>query len=149
MEFNAAVLIICFINFLLMTLGAFFWYPRLFGTLCNCCCSCCHCLAWAAALAVRFNPVGIWCGFNVAPIQYEGNRKFNDSHTFKSDGGILAAFGILQLIFWCCQCYCCWLPLYWTPEASGASSSTTVKTLSVDTKDKKKKKKKDGNGSSS
>ena len=96
------------------------------------------------ALGTRFNPMGIWCSMNVAPVKYEGNGKFTDSQTYKTDGALLGALGIVQLFFFCVQCYCCCLPLYWTPEAAGSSS-----TVKVEVKDKKKKKDKKGSGSSS
>ena len=104
------------LNFVLLTFGAFWFYPRLIGTFINCCCGCCNLGGFIFALGVRFNPLGAHCVLNVAPLQYEGDSQFNDSWTYKKDGGVLAAFGTLQIIFWFCQCYCCHLPLYYTPN---------------------------------
>ena len=64
--FNASVLIVTAINLFVMTLGAFWFYPRYFGALCNMCYSCCNCAAWITVLSRRFNPIGNWCSYNVA-----------------------------------------------------------------------------------
>jgi len=94
------------LNFVLMTFGAFYFYPRLIGTFLNCCFSCCHFAAWITALAVRFSPIGNMCGLNISGNQYEvlpdGTIKFNDSWTYKKDGSVLALLGFLQMILWCC-----------------------------------------------
>jgi len=142
-NFNAAMLILMSLNFITMTIGAFWYYPRLIGTFCNCCCGCCHFAAFTVALAYRTNPLGAYCSANVAGIQYEGNGKYNDSWTYKKDGGVLMALGAIQIILWCVQCYCCCLPLYWTPSVDEV---VVVKT--VEKKEKKKKKKKDGGSGS-
>ena len=115
-------------NFVLMTVGAFYFYPRLIGTFFNCCYACCHLVAWVLTLAARFNPLGRNCVLNVAPIQYEGDGKWNDLSTYKKDGSVLAALGAMQALLWCIQCYCCSLPLYSTPNQHG-SSKTNVQSV--------------------
>jgi len=90
------------LNYIVMALGGFYFLPRLIGTFCNCCLGCCHLVAFIMALAVRFNPKGAYCAANVAAIQYEGDRKFNDSWTFKKDASLLATLGVIQLLFWLC-----------------------------------------------
>ena len=107
-------------NFVIMTLGAFYFYPRIIGTFINCCYGCCHLIAWTLILGMRFNPIGNHCVLNVAPLQYTGDNTFDDSWTYKKDGSVLAILGALQFILWCCQCYCCWLPLYCTPNEFGS-----------------------------
>jgi len=114
--FNGLCLIITAMNFLVLTCGAFYFYPRYFGTLCNFCYSCCHCSAWLACMTMRFNPIGALCAANVAPSTYK-DGKWDDSTTYKSDGGMLAALGILQAMFWFCQCCFCCLPCLLTPVA--------------------------------
>ena len=115
--FNGTCLIITAMNFLVMTCGAFYFYPRYFGTLCNFCYSCCHCTAWFACLSTRFNPLGALCAANVAPSTYKDGKWDYESTTYKDDGGMLAAFGILQSMFWFCQCCFCCLPCLLTPVA--------------------------------
>ena len=74
MAYNGTVLLVMAANFVLMTFGAFFFYPRVIGTLCNCCCACfCHFGAWTMALAYRYNPIGVYCSINVAPNHYLGD----------------------------------------------------------------------------
>ena len=85
--FNAIMLILMALNFALMTIGAFYFYPRLIGTFLNCCYGCCHFAAWVLTLAVRFNPPGRYCAINIASNQYEGNLRWTpDSWTYKKDG---------------------------------------------------------------
>ena len=84
------VLIVSGINFILMAIGAFWFYPRYVGTVINGCYGCCHCCAWIMALSSRFNPLGDMCSINVAPNKYEAG-KWSDASTYKSDGAELAA----------------------------------------------------------
>ena len=127
--FNAACLIITAINFVVMTFGACYFYPRYLGTMFNFCYACCHCAAFSMAIGVRFNPLGIWCSYNVAPVKYDADvplnfnlkqgtyhfDKFSDEQTYQKDSNILAGLGVIQSILWCVQCCCCCLPLLYTP----------------------------------
>ena len=97
--------------------------------MCNFCYACCHCAAFSIAIGVRFSPLGIWCSYNVAPVKYDSDMplnfnlkegtyhfdKFSDEQTYQSDSGVLAILGVIQSILWCLQCYCCCLPLLYTP----------------------------------
>ena len=121
--FNAAVLIVTAVNFVVLTCGAFLFYPRYFGTLCNMCYSCCNCCAAFSAIAVRFGPFGIWCSYNESPYTYDNEKLVLNGPTYMSDGSILGAIGLLNAIFWCFQCYCCCLPLFTTPVYSKRSSN--------------------------
>ena len=100
-----------------MTIGAFYFYPRYFGAICNCCYACCHFSALSAAISLRYSPIGALCAVNVAPSTYN-DGKWSDSTTYKSDAGILAALGGMQFILWCCQCYVCCIPCLMTPIAA-------------------------------
>mmetsp|Transcript_37870 Transcript_37870/g.46109 ORF Transcript_37870/g.46109 Transcript_37870/m.46109 type:complete len:263 (+) Transcript_37870:3-791(+) len=118
--FNAACLFVTAINFIVLMFGAFFFYPRYFGTMCNLCYGCCHCSAFITALAVRFNPYGLWCSVNIAGNKYEGmgsdgKHKWSDEQTYQSDGNVLAMMASIQAVLWCFQCYCCCVPLLQTP----------------------------------
>ena len=79
---NATVLFLSAINLVVMLFGAFFWWPRLFGTYFNFCYACCHCSAFLLALGVRFNPVGELCAINVAPSEYLGDGEWSDTMTY-------------------------------------------------------------------
>jgi len=94
-SFNATVLIFSFANFVLLMIGAFWFYPRLFGTCFNCCLGIFHFAAWIHGLNVRFSPLGRACALNVAGNEYEGDGKWNDSMTYKKDANILVAFGTI------------------------------------------------------
>ena len=102
------------INFILMAIGAFWFYPRFIGTILNFCCACCFGLsAWSAALAAAVNPIGRWCSMNVAPTTYEGGystgsmlgdmmagqksylQYWNDKTTYKTDHGLLISLAVV------------------------------------------------------
>ena len=121
--FNTVIMIIQAANLAFLSLGAWYWFPRMCGTMLNCCFGFIHLIAFSIALGVRFNALGVWCAANVSPIQYEGKVLgmpiFSDSATYKSDGSILAAFGAIQVVFWFVQCFFCCLPLCCTPSAEG------------------------------
>ena len=99
--FNAVILLISFFNFCLLMVGAFWFYPRIIGTIFNCCIGVCHLAAWVFALSVRYSALGRACVLNVEGNQYEGNSVWNDSMDFKKDGNILYAFATVQAILWC------------------------------------------------
>ena len=113
--FNSSVLGISAGNFIIMTLGACFFWPRFVGTWINFCYACCHCSAFATAIAVAFGPLGARCKTNIIGNEYEGNYKFNDSMTYKMDGELLGALGAIQAVFWLAQCCLCCFPLFLTP----------------------------------
>jgi len=56
--FNSIVLIIMALNYITMAIGGFYLFPRIIGTICNCCCGCCHFAAFITVLSVRFGPLG-------------------------------------------------------------------------------------------
>lgn len=85
-SFNASIMIIQGINFILLSVGAFYFYPRLIGTFCNFCLGCCHLSAFSMALAARYSPAGAICAVNISSNQYEGDGQFNDEWTYKKDG---------------------------------------------------------------
>ena len=99
--FNAACLMITGINFLVMVLGAYFFAVRLFASIFNCCYGCCHCLAFATALGVRWNPLGQICSHNVAPSTFKDD-KWSDTTTYESDASVLNTLGMVSAFIWCC-----------------------------------------------
>ena len=114
--FNGSIMIIQAINFIAMACGAYYWWPRLLGTLCNCCLSCVHLSAWIVIFSARFSPLGNYCAINIAPIQLKGDTMddFDDEWTYQSEGGLMIIFGVIQALLFLCQCFC-WCPLYRTP----------------------------------
>jgi hypothetical protein len=56
---NGYIMIAQAVNFIVMTIGAFFFYPRCIGTILNFLLACCcHSTAISIALAARFLPFG-------------------------------------------------------------------------------------------
>ena len=55
-NFNAYILMVQMANYLLLMLGAFWFWPRCIGTICNCCCGCCHLLGILSIFGSRFSP---------------------------------------------------------------------------------------------
>ena len=102
------------INFLVMVLGAYFFAVRLLASIFNCCYGCCHCLAFATALGVRWNPLGQICSHNIAPSTFKDD-KWSDATTYESDASVLNTLGMVSAFIWCCQCCVCWVPLILTP----------------------------------
>ena len=76
-SFNGSLMIIQAINFVVLTVGAFWFYPRLCATVCNCCLGCCHFYGIVAALNGSLSPYGVMCGYNIAPVDYKGNLEFD------------------------------------------------------------------------
>ena len=113
--FNASVLFLSSFNFIAMAVGAYFWWPRMFGAYINLCYACCHCSAFTMALALRFNPVGAWCAIIIAPSEYKGNGEWDDTMTYKKDGELLGSLASIQAVFWFFQCFFCCLPCLNTP----------------------------------
>ena len=115
-SFNALVLAMNAINLIVMIYGAFYWTPRLYGTLCNFCCACCHFFAIFSTFSYRYGAYGYKCAANKSPSTYEGNGKWSDSTTYASDGQLLLVLGSVQLVFWFFQCCFLCIPLLKTPS---------------------------------
>jgi len=132
-QFNASVLFVTMVNFIILSFGGFFFCPRYFGTFFNLCYACCHCMACGAAIGVVANPLGRICAINIAPSTLEDGdwrdrKNWSDVTTYQSDAGSLIAMAITQLILWCMQCYCCCIPTLLTPrkEMDRSQASTVV-----------------------
>ena len=74
-------------NFVLMAVGGFFYYPRLIGTIINCCLACpCHFTAFVMMFVRRNNPIGDLCSYNEAPSTYEGDGQWDiGGDTYEDD----------------------------------------------------------------
>lgn len=80
--FNGIILFIQGVNFVVMTFGAYWWTPRVIGTLCNLCLGCCHCLAFTSALSAAYGVMGSWCVVNISPNQMESKNDWSDEWTY-------------------------------------------------------------------
>ena len=76
--YNAITTLIMCGNFVLLTFGAFWFWPRLVGTLVNFFIGCCHCSAISMMMAGVMGPHGRICGYNLAPSTYLGDEKFDE-----------------------------------------------------------------------
>ena len=115
-SYNAAWAIIMACNFVLMTIGAFWFWPRYIGTICNCCLGCCHISGIGFMLAGALNPYPRICSFNKSTAEYKGDYEWDyDGMTYQNEHSLMLGFAIVQLIFWTVQCCCCCLPLCTTP----------------------------------
>ena len=98
-------------------IGACFFYARFIGTVCNCCLSCCHLIALIAGLIYSGGPLGIYCSYNVASVDYEGNYRFKvDRGTYQDDRNLMKNLSIVQLVLFIIQFFFCWAPLHMTPN---------------------------------
>jgi len=93
-SFNASIMIIQGINFIVLSIGAFYFYPRLIGTFCNFCLGCCHLSAFSIAIAARYSPAGALCAINISPNQVDG-KTWSDEWTYQKEGQLLGALGIV------------------------------------------------------
>ena len=76
-SYNAAWAIIMGLNFILMTIGAFWFWPRFIGTWCNCCLGCCHISGISFMLAGATNPMGRICSYNKSTVEYKGDYEWD------------------------------------------------------------------------
>jgi len=112
------------VNFILMTIGAFWFWPRFIGTWCNCCLGCCHITGISFMLAGATNPMGRYCAFNKSTVEYKGDYEWDfDGMTYQSEHSMMFGLAIVQLLFWFIQCYCCCLPLIYTPVKDDAHTA--------------------------
>ena len=81
-SFNASIMIIQGINFIVLSIGAFYFYPRLIGTFCNFCLGCCHLSAFSVALSTRYSAPGAICAINISPNQYDEDKGWDDEWTY-------------------------------------------------------------------
>ena len=104
--------------YFILVFGSCFFYIRCVGTILNCVVGCfCQISIIAMALFNRFsNPYGRRCALNNAPVNYEGDGKFEfDGPTYKDDAAMIVGFAAVQMVLLCCQFTCCCVPLCLTP----------------------------------
>ena len=104
------------VNFIVLTIGAFWFWPRFIGTICNCFLSCCHGIGVGFLFAGALNPYPRICSYNKSTSSYEGDYEWNyEGMTYEREHGMMFFLGVLQFIIMCAQCCCCCLPLCCTP----------------------------------
>ena len=113
---NASWLIIMGFNFLTMMCGAFYWWPRFFGAVCNYFLCIMHLVGIIFTGVALGSPYGRICSYNKSINTYEGDYKWDwEGNTYDGDHGLLLATFVLMLIFWIIQVTCCCLPCCMTP----------------------------------
>ena len=72
--YNAAIMFLQAVNFVVMAIGGFFWYPRLFGTVINFICAATfHLAAVILLFGGRLSPPGDICSYNISPNTYDSD----------------------------------------------------------------------------
>ena len=114
---NGIIMLFMAFNFVLMSVGGFYFYPRCIGTWINAFCACCcHSTVVGLALSGRWRAYGNYCSFNIMPSQYDGNYlPVVDGYSYADEAGLIGAFGVLQMLLCFAQCCCFCLPLRNTP----------------------------------
>ena len=75
--YNAVWVLIMGINFIMLAIGAFWFWPRYVGTVLNCCFGCCHCSAIMWMLSGVLGPAGRICSFNISTSTYQGDYEWD------------------------------------------------------------------------
>lgn len=75
--YNAVWMCIMGCNFILLTFGAKWFWPRLIGTWLNMAFGCCHCSGIGLLMAGVTGPFGVICGYNKSTSTYEGDFKWD------------------------------------------------------------------------
>ena len=116
--FNASIMFIQAVNFIVMAIGGFFWYPRLCGTLFNLVCAfTCHFASVILMFNRRLRPFGDLCSNNYVTSTYNGDNDWDEGgNTYEDDANLMILLAVFQFLFWLVQCFCCCLPLLCTPK---------------------------------
>ena len=92
-KINAYVMMLQSANFVFLTFGAFFFWPRYFGTICNCCCACfAHLTAIITAMMGRWGAAGDNCAMNIAPVKYKDSEFDSTGRTYEDDANLMSTF---------------------------------------------------------
>lgn len=112
------------VNFLVMTFGAWFWWPRYIGCIMNCCLANCTLIGGIVSIVAVGRPYGRICSYNRSTSTYKGDYEWDfDGMTYEDEFGMLLGVGVLSFVFWFFQCCCCWIPCYTTPLKAKDSSN--------------------------
>ena len=85
------------LNELVLAVGAFYFYPRIIGTLLN---ACIFSIVMICSITATFRGVhdvfGRYCAMNVAPVEHEGGHDFKiDGRTYKDDARTMKTLMII------------------------------------------------------
>ena len=97
---NSTVMFCQALNFLTLTFGAFYFYPRVIGTYCNLLLGTCHLLAIFIAFMSAKTPWGHFCSFNQSPNMFFedeaeevfmeiGSQKFLGDSSYHNDAVVM------------------------------------------------------------
>lgn len=118
------------LNFIVLAIGGYWFYPRLIGTFMNWVLGFCHFCVIIFSLYARFSPFGRWCSYNVAGNNGSAIESYENlqqvygyfetkssifEKDYKGDSILMLNLAFFQLIFCLIQVFCLWIPLYGTP----------------------------------
>jgi len=116
------------VNFLVMTFGTWFWWPRYIGCIMNCCLANCTLIGGIVSIVAVGRPYGRICSYNRSTSTYKGDYEWDfDGRTYEDEFGMILGVGVLSFVFWFIQCCCCWIPCYTTPLTSKDSAIYELK----------------------
>ena len=113
---NMAWSIMLFINFVILTFGAYYWWPRFIGTVMNYALCPCHLAGVILMIVGVTNPYARMCQYNKATSTYDEKYWWHwDRQTYEDDYHFMLYGAMGMGVCWCIQvCLCC-IPCYWTP----------------------------------
>ena len=128
---NMAWCIVMGLNFIVLTVGSCYWWPRFIGTICLYLLSSCHMAGWIFMIIGVTNPYARMCRYNKATSSYAEEYKWYwNRMTYENDYFLMTYFAIALSSLWCIQVCCCCIPCYRTPisEVGEQIEPVTVKT---------------------
>ena len=96
---NGSTLLLVALNMILNIFGAFLFWPRIIGGVCNCFLSCVHFAAIIATAVFRFRLYGQLCALSQGPAYIDENNNLTTERTFETDGQMISGLWISQLFF--------------------------------------------------
>ena len=95
-SYNAAWAIIMGANFILLTFGAYWFWPRYIGSILNCCFGIFHISGVSMMFAGVMNPAPQLCALNKSTVAYKGDYEWDyDGITYSNEYSILTIFAIV------------------------------------------------------
>ena len=102
-------------SFLLMTVGSFYFWPRIFGSICNTISG----FAGIASSSVVFEAIGRnfsdYCRKNVSNPTYSEDGQFTkdgSDYDYGDESDLLELCAIITMTVAFAQLFCCWIPAY-------------------------------------
>ena len=102
---NAVIMTAMLINFVCVCVGSRVAIARLLGAWFACCICCAHFPIIITTAVLRFRPQGMLCALSEANTYFvDDETKPTDQWTYTSDGSLILALWIMQLLCCCCCC---------------------------------------------